>query len=129
MSLAGLMVALLLAAVATLGLHCTAGAAETATPLATADVGGHAAHRGGSAPMAHHPITDPGIHPGSPAESGLRGLIALCVSVAVAVLLAMVRLGRPNAVEVRAPAGRLPAALRRLAWPSPDPVRLCVLRT
>ncbi|SDH50933.1 hypothetical protein SAMN05192558_10223 [Actinokineospora alba] len=74
-------------------------------------------------------MVDPAAHSGSPAESGSTGLVALCVSVAVAVLLALVRLGQPRAVEVRALMGRVPTAVASLAWPSPDPVRLCVLRT
>lgn len=79
--------------------------------------------------VEHRPVVDPAAHSGSPAESGSTGLVALCVSVAVAVLLALVRLGQPRAVEVRALMGRVPTAVASLAWPSPDPVRLCVLRT
>ncbi|MBC6450885.1 hypothetical protein [Actinokineospora xionganensis] len=163
-SLAGLAVALLFAAVATLGAHCTA-AAETTSPVATAAVDGHrthhgsdaraghqpvadqithrggtavvamrmpgdqTGHHGGAAGMAFQPMVDQAARPGSPAESGSSGLIALCVCVAVAVLLALVRLGQPRAVEVRAPVKRLPASIASLVWPSPDPVRLCVLRT
>lgn len=227
MSLAGLMVALLLAAAATLGSHCTA-AAETAAQLGHAadhgdgapvahspagqsthggaagtallwvadqsanrggavrmlllpvagqaahrggvarmlllPVGDQAAHRGGTArmsllsvadqagrrggaawmallpvsdqpayrdgtrPPAHLPVADRTMYPGSPTD-GSSGLVALCVSVAVAVLLALLRLGQPRAVEVRAPVSGRPAVIPPLTWPSPDPLRLCVLRT
>jgi hypothetical protein len=118
--LAGLVVALLLASVATLGLHCAAGAVETATVVES----GHAAHHGSPAHLPHaDATTDP------EPQSGSSGLIALCVSVAVAILLAWARMALPQGIDVRAPMIKLRAALPNLAWPSPDPVRLCVLRT
>ncbi|WP_436499675.1 hypothetical protein [Actinokineospora sp. HUAS TT18] len=119
-ALVRLLVALFLVAGAMFGFHCASdgsqAAGHAATHLAESVTGTVAIVEGALAPTHHD-------------EGAPTGLLALCVSVTVAILLVCARLTGALDVQVRALPARRTGARSAIVFPRVDLNRLCVLRT
>ncbi|CRK55132.1 hypothetical protein [Alloactinosynnema sp. L-07] len=114
-----LLVALFLVAGALFGMHCASDGPQTA---------GHAAtHLAESVIETVAIVTE--VAPTSHGEGAPTGLLALCVSVAAAVLFACARLTGALDVQVRALPPRRTSGRPAVVFSCVDLTRLCVLRT